>query len=204
MKKVFLIVAFGFACFISANGQETNGNPVAVVELFYKVLFSNMAAKKCPSIFYEPQALTKALPMKYRTNQIGDSKGSLSMPYKTNSAMASNAVTVVWRFFRAHKRAFAFGNPIKHIRYKYMFHYHPNGAPFFEGGFLIVAMGLPKPHDKSGMFKEVAFPMCKASDTFYGVHYLIDPSAITVNGAFLDYGKHYDRSEDLWKKLGLK
>jgi hypothetical protein len=192
MKMFSLTCFLGITLSAAAFGQCTNRSPVHVVEVFYENLCSDKPVAECQKIFHDPDILARVI--------LNDRMG-------TNTI--TNASAVVWSYFRQHKEVFCFGAgyPQSQVgRCRYLFPASSDGAPFFDRGFSIVIFGKPSPHDKSGIFKELAFPMEKApllSEIDANVGYLVDPCGITVNGAFLDYGNEFDRSTNLWNLLNL-
>ena len=173
-----------------ALGQDAakTASPEQTVRIFYEALYSNQPVKDCPKIFYEANVLAGALPTRYQNN--GDGSAA------------------VWAFFRDHKNALGFGGPDPLIRAQrarlgYLFTSYRDGAPFFEGGFSIVAMHTISPGGKEGIWKEVVFPMQKSGPA--GPPYLIDPIGIKINGVVLaTSSSEFSRSDDLWRLLGFR
>lgn len=174
---------------ITSQDAATSKRPEDIIRLFYETLYGDSPIDRCPKLFYEPDVLAGSLPDSYK------------------KVAGQDPSAVVWAFFRDRKQCLGFGGPeprerARHARLGYLFTSYRSGAPFFEGGFAIVAIQTVSPGGNEGVRKQVVFPMQQSTSSDF--LYLIEPVGITINGTLLDVGNKFDRSTDLWQLLGLQ
>jgi len=192
IKSLSMVLLIWVAFLLPILGAtEEIKTPEQLIAEFYRHLLSEEPTSQLPQIFSEPTTFASAL----------------KLPNLEGVQDKAKATEMVWNYFRENKKLFLFSKldplkPIKKARLNYVFMAFQNPATFFDGIFCVELIAPLSEGGKEGVYKQIRFPLEKNTGPT-GPRYLIQETAITVNGILIDLTGESNRTGNLYQQLGV-